>query len=328
MGRTTAADKKKMLLKIYHTKKEPFNLKELTKLAKAAGLAEKLVQDVNTQLMDDNYVSSDKIGTGNYFWAFPGSQGAQAKKQLEQACSTRSAGEPPRRWRGAHAIDPVAATLATGQGGRAQDRLAKAKVAEQEAKSGREDTDGSRAAKLKKLADLKTRRGQLEQRLDAYKANDPEELARIEKLSEDMKQHAIRWTENLFSVKDYLVQKKGVASYQIDELFKSVARRRLGQPVGRPGPCLSPPYVVGREAYTGRASCGGTPRSCRSRGRWPSLGSVGSASRGRPRHRAHRELQFLGRLGGHSRPSSTAWAGSSQIREAQRQIAWRSTIGP
>jgi hypothetical protein len=48
MGRTTAADKKKMLLKIYHTKKEPLNLKELTKLAKAAGLAEKLVQDVNT----------------------------------------------------------------------------------------------------------------------------------------------------------------------------------------------------------------------------------------------------------------------------------------
>ena len=84
MGRTTAADKKKMLLKIYHTKKEPFNLKELTKLAKAAGLAEKLVQDVNTQLMDDNYVSSDKIGTGNYFWAFPGSQGAQAKKQLDE----------------------------------------------------------------------------------------------------------------------------------------------------------------------------------------------------------------------------------------------------
>ena len=72
------------------------------------------------------------------------------------------------------------------------------------------------------LPDLKTRRGQLEQRLEAYKANDPEELARIEKLSEDMKQHAIRWTENLFSVKDYLVQKKGVASYQIDELFKSV----------------------------------------------------------------------------------------------------------
>ena len=55
MGRTTAADKKKMLLKIYHTKKEPFNLKELTKLAKAAGLAEKLVQDVNTQLMDANF---------------------------------------------------------------------------------------------------------------------------------------------------------------------------------------------------------------------------------------------------------------------------------
>ena len=100
MGRTTAADKKKMLLKIYHTKKEPFNLKELTKLAKAAGLAEKLVQDVNTQLMDDNYVSSDKIGTGNYFWAFPGSQGAQAKKQLDEVrCAASVETTPSRCWR-------------------------------------------------------------------------------------------------------------------------------------------------------------------------------------------------------------------------------------
>ena len=100
MGRTTAADKKKMLLKIYHTKKEPFNLKELTKLAKADGLAEKLVQDVNTQLMDDNYVSSDKIGTGNYFWAFPGSQGAQAKKQLDEVrCAASYETTPSRCWR-------------------------------------------------------------------------------------------------------------------------------------------------------------------------------------------------------------------------------------
>ena len=50
----------------------------------------------------------------------------------------------------------------------------------------------------------------------------PADLRTREEVSEDMKQHAIRWTENLFSVKDYLVQKKGVASYQIDELFKSV----------------------------------------------------------------------------------------------------------
>ena len=55
------------------------------------------MQDVNTQLMDDNYVSSDKIGTGNYFWAFPGSQGAQAKKQLDEV---RCAGPSRSRcWR-------------------------------------------------------------------------------------------------------------------------------------------------------------------------------------------------------------------------------------
>ena len=50
----------------------------------------------------------------------------------------------------------------------------------------------------------------------------PEELARITSAAEAMKQHAIRWTENLFAIKSYLVQKKGVHSSQVDELFKSV----------------------------------------------------------------------------------------------------------
>ena len=186
MGRTTA-DKKKMLLKIYHTKKEPFNLKELTKLAKAAGLAE-AVQDVNTQLMDDNYVSSDKIGTGNYFWAFPG-----RKVLKRRSSSTRSVAGVMRDDAGCvaeqvilasigvggshHAIEANShATLVNTQAKanlkRAQDRLAKAKVAEQEAKS-EGGHDGSRAAKLKKLADLKTRRGQLEQRLRPTRRTTP-----------------------------------------------------------------------------------------------------------------------------------------------------------
>ena len=98
MGRTTAADKKKMLLKIYHTKKEPFNLKELTKLAKAAGLAEKLVQDVNTQLMDDNYVSSDKIGTGNYFWAFPRVARRAGQEAARRWCRCAGSGDNLTPW--------------------------------------------------------------------------------------------------------------------------------------------------------------------------------------------------------------------------------------
>mmetsp|Transcript_22844 Transcript_22844/g.68587 ORF Transcript_22844/g.68587 Transcript_22844/m.68587 type:complete len:207 (+) Transcript_22844:170-790(+) len=192
--KTSADEKKKMLLKIYHTRKEPFNIKELTKAAKAAGLNEKLVPDINASLMDDNYVQSDKIGSGNYFWSFPGAQGAQAKKQVDEA----------------------KARLA-----KAQARLAAAKEAEATAKAGREDPDGSRAAKLKQLEELRGRRRDLEATLESLKANDPEELARINKLAQEMKGHAARWTENLYAVKSWLVQKKNVAPYQVDELFKS-----------------------------------------------------------------------------------------------------------
>ena len=68
-----------------------------------------MVSFPHRQLMDDNYVSSDKIGTGNYFWAFPGSQGAQAKKQLDEvrrAASVETTPSPtpssiPRRRRAA-----------------------------------------------------------------------------------------------------------------------------------------------------------------------------------------------------------------------------------
>jgi len=105
----------------------------------------------------------------------------------------------------------------------------------------------SRAAKLKQLEELRGRRRDLEATLESLKANDPEELARINKLAMEMKGHAVgggvsaparvetraaprraprqhpqaRWTENLYAVKSWLVQKKNVAPYQVDELFKS-----------------------------------------------------------------------------------------------------------
>ena len=194
MGKTTKDDKKRMLLKVYHQRKEPFSSKEIVLAGKLAGLNDKLVPDINAMLMDDGYVQTDKIGSGNYFWSFPGAQGAAAKKQVEEAQASLEA---------------------------AKARLAAAKDAEARSKAGREET-GDRAAKLKRLEELVLRRRGLEERLEAMKANDPEELARINRAADEMKQHAIRWTENLFAIKSFLVQKKGIASYQCDELFKSV----------------------------------------------------------------------------------------------------------
>ena len=182
-------------LKVYHTRKEPFSSKELVTAGKLAGLNDKLVPDINAMLMDDGYVQTDKIGSGNYFWSFPGAQGAAARKAVEEAQAALGA---------------------------AKGRLAAAKEADAASRAGREDADGTRATKLAELDGLVAKRRGLEERLEAMKANAPEELARITAAAEAMKQHAIRWTENLFAIKSYLVQKKGVHSSQVDELFKSV----------------------------------------------------------------------------------------------------------
>ena len=68
----SADEKKKMLLKVYHTRREPFNNKEIAKEGAKAGLNEKLVPDINQLLIDDNFVLSDKIGSSTFYWCFSG----------------------------------------------------------------------------------------------------------------------------------------------------------------------------------------------------------------------------------------------------------------
>ena len=50
-----------------------FQLKEVEKIASSEkGVVLQAVKDVLKELVDDNLVDSDKIGTSVYFWAFPG----------------------------------------------------------------------------------------------------------------------------------------------------------------------------------------------------------------------------------------------------------------
>ncbi|KAJ1458989.1 meiotic nuclear division protein 1 [Pelagophyceae sp. CCMP2097] len=191
---TSAEEKKKKLLKIYHDAKEPFSQKELAKAGAAAGINEKLVPEINQALLDDSLVMTDKIGSSNFFWSFPSQQGQAAMKQLADA-KTKVAS--------------------------AKVLLEEARAKEAAARVGKEDVDGARTQKLEKLKALVESRAAMEADLEALKENDPEELARLQKLGDEFKGHAQRWTENLFAVKSWLVKDKGVASYQVDELFKA-----------------------------------------------------------------------------------------------------------
>ncbi|KAL7412580.1 meiotic nuclear division protein 1 [Mrakia frigida] len=70
----SAADKKTKLLELLHETRDFYQLKELEKLApKMKGIVSQSVKDVLQELCDDDSAQFDKIGTSNYFWAFPSS---------------------------------------------------------------------------------------------------------------------------------------------------------------------------------------------------------------------------------------------------------------
>lgn len=135
-----------------------------------AGLHEKQVKDINAALLDDNLVRQDKIGQVNVFWSFPATHAAEL--QAEVRAAQRQVVE-------------------------ARERLVNARASEAQALVGREDPDGSRAIKVREFKALAENRKALEAELERLKANDPEELCRLQKAAADCKDHANRWAENL-----------------------------------------------------------------------------------------------------------------------------------
>uniref|UniRef100_A0A8C4RB75 Meiotic nuclear division protein 1 homolog n=1 Tax=Eptatretus burgeri TaxID=7764 RepID=A0A8C4RB75_EPTBU len=65
-------EKRTKMMEIFYESKDIFQLKELEKIApRDKKITCQSVKDVLQSLVDDAMVDSDRIGTSNYFWAFP-----------------------------------------------------------------------------------------------------------------------------------------------------------------------------------------------------------------------------------------------------------------
>lgn len=144
------------------------------------------VKDINQSLVDDFLVLTDKIGAGNFFWSFP-------SKAYHDQCTLR---------------DSLNA------------QIVKAKENCKELEShieiaGRERSDPSRKKKLLELEELKLKEANLDSQLELLRVNDPEEIKRIEKLVQQNKASADRWTDNIWQVKSYLTKRKGMSGKDV-----------------------------------------------------------------------------------------------------------------
>ena len=78
------ADKREIILQIFHDEKKPFLLKDIEKIASKKGVVLQSVHEILNSLVDDDLVKMDKIGTTNWYWSFPSDHATKLEQNGNQ----------------------------------------------------------------------------------------------------------------------------------------------------------------------------------------------------------------------------------------------------
>ncbi|XP_069878341.1 meiotic nuclear division protein 1 homolog isoform X3 [Dipodomys merriami] len=148
----SAEEKRTRMMEIFFETKDVFQLKDLEKIApKEKGITAMSVKEVLQSLVDDGMVDCERIGTSNYYWAFPSKALHARKRKLEVLESQLSEGSQKH----AHL----------------QKSIEKAKI-------GRQDTE-ERTMLIKELSSLRDQREQCKAEVEKYKECDPQVVEEI-----------------------------------------------------------------------------------------------------------------------------------------------------
>ncbi|KAK1885910.1 Meiotic nuclear division protein 1 like [Dissostichus eleginoides] len=185
-------EKRSRMMEIFFETKDVFQLKDIEKIApKQKGITPMSVKDVLQSLVDDNMVDSERVGTSNYYWAFPSKALHARKNKLEDL---------------------------ENQSSEAKQRKASVQKAVEKAKVGRQDTK-ERASLLKELQALREERTQLQAELEKYRECDPEVVEEMRKSNGVAKDAVSRWTDNVFAIKSWTKKKFNFDDSRMNKAF-------------------------------------------------------------------------------------------------------------
>ncbi|XP_029920770.1 meiotic nuclear division protein 1 homolog [Myripristis murdjan] len=185
-------EKRSRMMEIFFETKDVFQLKDIEKIApKTKGITPMSVKEVLQSLVDDNMVDSERVGTSNYYWAFPSKALHARKHKLEELEKQRSD---------------------------AKQRKVSLQQAVEKAKVGRQDTK-DRASLLKELNALKEEQAKLQSDIQKYKDCDPVVIEEMRKSNITAKEAVSRWTDNVFAIKSWAKRKFSFDDSRIDKAF-------------------------------------------------------------------------------------------------------------
>ena len=186
-------EKRTRLLALLHETAEFYTLKELEKLGhKRKGITSQSVKEVLQSLVDDNMVTSDKCGNQTVYWSLPSTATQTRRLKLETYRTSLST-----KQREARTLKSSISKLTEGR-----------------------ESSAERDSALAKLRDLQAKSKELDTAIARFATLNP---AAIKKLREDtvqLKSGANRWTDNIFAIQSWAVNKHNLDKSQFNKQFE------------------------------------------------------------------------------------------------------------
>eukprot|EP00762_Andalucia_godoyi_P007651 ANDGO_07963.mRNA.1 Meiotic nuclear division protein 1 homolog len=181
--RTTAEDKRRIILNIFHTKAEPFTRAEMEKIASKAGVRQQVVKEVIDELVGDNFVDQEKIGINQIFWSFPSAATQKLKFKIKEA-TEKVAGRK-------RDVQELERSIA-------------------QASKGKEDTQERRSL-VSRYNELLDENSKLKEKLKVVEENDPVYIEEVKEDAMKLVDAAHRWTDNMSILRDSIKRKFNVS---------------------------------------------------------------------------------------------------------------------
>ncbi|XP_057250919.1 meiotic nuclear division protein 1 homolog isoform X3 [Beta vulgaris subsp. vulgaris] len=156
------------------------------------GVISQSVKDVVQSLVDDDLVLKDKIGSSIYFWSLPSTAGNQLRNVSRKLESDLHASKK----RYAELVEQCNAL-----------------------KKGREESDDREEA-LSELKSVELNHKELKNELAQYADNDPATFETMKKGIEVAYSAANRWTDNIFTLRQWCANNFPQAKEQLEHLYQ------------------------------------------------------------------------------------------------------------
>ncbi|TYK10127.1 meiotic nuclear division protein 1-like protein isoform X1 [Cucumis melo var. makuwa] len=182
------------MLQIFYESQDFFLLKELEKLGPRKGVISQSVKDVVQSLVDDDLVSKEKIGTSVYFWSLPSCAGNQLRNVYRKLESDLQ---------------------------NSKNRLEELTEQCKQLKKGREESE-EREEALAELKAIELKHKELKDEVLQYADNDPAAFEAMKNAIDDAHAAANRWTDNIFTLRQWCSNNFPQAKEQLENLYKEV----------------------------------------------------------------------------------------------------------